>query len=60
MAFLERLTSRVIIDTVGKVGRRLARDAKYRKKGRAEGRDDVFKLWRSGMTYEQARRKLGQ
>jgi hypothetical protein len=35
---------------------RRARDAKNRNKGR----EDVFKLWRSGMTYEQARRKLGQ
>lgn len=62
MAFFERLGARVVIGTGEKIIRRLARDAKMKRKGRAQGRsqgrDEVFKLWRSGMSYAQAKKEL--
>ena len=39
---------------VERLAARLIRDRKMKR----QGREEVFKLWRSGMSYEQARKEL--
>ncbi len=50
MSLLGNIGASVVL----KVSRRLIRDNKMKREGRAE----VFKLWKAGVSYEEAKRKL--